>query len=445
MIGYSKIDFVATSRFSLLLLVLTTLAVSAGCDPASKKQAEETTQEAKPDVSDVPLRIQIVADVSDTDRIKRQWLSFSSQPVDIRAVPMDDFLAAESCEADIVLYPSQLLGELVKRQWVAPLLSSTKTADGDEIVVPAATSSQASFGRTKYGVPLGCSIPAFLGSSSLVAKLDTDGQVSWEQVLASLDEGDGTTITDVDKQATLDRFLAIVATLSDRNPKYGLLFEMQDMKSRLREPEFLEACKILERIAKQPGGEVLAAGSHVAAWSMISGSQSNLFAIGVPTLLDAETAALQGVVPISIERKGALAGWNTGAGLLASISTKCRQTSRANQFVHWLGQASTLDALAGVVVGIDADKAVAGPEASSWQVRQASRSAYSQSSLPREPCLPAAVSYRAALADALAAFLSGQASAEEALEQCHAAWADISGTKRSTLRDAYEKSLGLGI
>ena len=98
-----------------------------------------------------------------------------------------------------------------------------------------------------------------------------------------------------------------------------------------------------------------------------------------------------------------------------------------------------------MVIGIDAEKAVAGPEAASWQVRQASRSAYSQTSLPREPCLPQATEYRNALSSALLEVLNGTSTAEEALNECHEGWSEISGNKRSTLRDAYEKSLGLGI
>ena len=432
-------------------VLLTSIALSlmlvvgiSGCGSDKKDDEQQEEQAAKPDVSDVPLRIQIVAGVTEPDRITRHWLAFSSQPVDIQSVSVPEFLSADDCDSDVVLYPARLLGELVKRSWITPYIENQTSEEGDGRFVSAATLGQASFGKTKYGVPLGCSVAAVVGSSNLVDQFQDE--VAWSDLIEAADAGDSAAdIEEVHEVALVDRFLAIVGTLSDRNAKYGLLFELQDMNSRLREDEFIEACSILKSIAGQPAGAILVAGSHDQAWTEVCQSEGNVFTVGLPTLLNENASALQGALPIAIKRSGSLAGWNTGAGLVASISVRCRQSSRANQFVRWLAESSTLDALAPVITGVDSDSPISGPEAASWQVRQSLRTAYSQAGLPREPSLPSSMMYRTELANALISFLKGEATAEDAMASCHKKWAEISGKKRSTLRDAYEKSLGLGI
>ena len=149
----------APARFPFLLALL--WLTLSGCDNASRNAPSEATP--PPRASNVPLRIQIVSEVTSPDIIQRQWLSGSEQPIDIQPRNVDDFLAAPACEADIVIFPARLIGELVAKDWIVKL----PALDDEELQAvdrgsprnfPAAWQAQCNYGGVTYAIPLGCSI-----------------------------------------------------------------------------------------------------------------------------------------------------------------------------------------------------------------------------------------------------------------------------------------------
>ena len=403
--------------------------------------------------SKVPLRVWIASDVSDVSLVKRQWLADSEQPAEFTILDEQELLAQTECNCDVVVYPARLLGDVIARNWIVGL-SRLNPEQNDESSNPRsdAALAQATFDGQPMAVSLGCSIPVIAASDAMSVELESDA-VSWPKLIANLEveKESQRSIEKLDFQldpsALVDRYLAIVATLSERNAMYGLLFEMQTMQPRLTEDEFLEAAGILMDLSRQPDGLKSVLGSHDDTWSWLGENQQAVVAIVPPAVLSqAALADVQGTT-IEIERPSSdssLSGWNTGGGLLASLPTNCRQTDRATAMIRWFGTDKTRSTIAPMLRGAESPAVQTGAETLAWQARQHLVDALADAAIPKEPSLPHSLSYRRVLGEQLIEFLVGDKSATQALQDAAAAWSDITNEAGvEGQRTQYEKSLGL--
>lgn len=442
-----------------------------GCErspqtPSATEPAAETTNP-----SIVPLRVWIVGPIADEQIWMRHWLAGSEQSLEFRSLKIEELLTLQICDCDVILYPARLIGELAERGWIVKLpevVDSTGDGDvGDSPTAPApvAWRQQASYAGQMMAIPLGCSLPVFLGSSAFPA---ADHMLDWSGLLKQLQlaEVDAPKFTiaeqPVDREALVDRFLAIAATQSARDPSYGLLFDLQSMRSRLTDESFVRSAKILAALASQPDGLVSVVDSHSAAWSWIGNNSRAAVAIATPALLDMKATIVangqivrvgsvnQGPVDDSAisstsnERPRAMA-WNSGAGLLASLSGQCRQSNQAISLLRWLSQPTTRSVLTKFTSGIESPTPVASAESLVWKANQSLSEVVASSNVALEPRLPLAIEYRRALADALIEFLSGKANASQAMQTADKSWQAITDKAGPSQRTSYEKSLGLSL
>ena len=452
--------------FALLVCTLSALAIFPGCD-ANRDSALGTAKTAPPTTSNVPLRVWIVGEVSDPSLVERAWLTGSDQKLEIRTLSVDEFLAEKSSACDVAIYPARLIGELLDRKWLtklpASLNSHSKDASGDDATsddapqVPAAWSRQASYGGELWAVPLGATIPLAIVNQPAVEA--SNQATDWNSLLKSLElnapatnsaETSTTSKLDekaVDRAALVDRFFAIAGGLSDRNPDYGLLFEMQTMRPRLTEPEFIRAAEILVALAQQKSiTEVTAlqaiTGDASQAWSWLHSQTAPAIAIVAPSLLSPEAIKQTGGNALRIPTKWI--GWNTGGAPIASLSRNCRQSARATELLTWLRQSDSRQVLAPIIVGIEPGSPMAGSDSSSWQAASLAKELATGPSIPSELRLPRAEEYRKELATSLLKILSSEKSIADALSEATTAWQKITETHGRVLqRSEYEQSLGL--
>ncbi|QDV24092.1 hypothetical protein [Aureliella helgolandensis] len=444
---------------SLLLLLAATLGISAGCQPEQPTEAPATVK-TPPSASSVPLRIWIAAQAVDTELVKRKWLANSEQPIDIRVLSWSELLELESCACDVLLYPARLLGELEHRKWIAKLPSSAQqkqegTLDSAEApaALPAAKRAQAEYGGTPFAVPLGCSLPVAVLSPILQTRLDdqleSSSQLPWSELLSELPETPRNEaafqeqLAAADKEAVVDRFLAIAASRSTRNTRYGVLFDLRSMQALLEEPEFVDAAEILKRLAAQTEDGATVLTSHSHAWRLATESTSPLVALASNTLLDAATATIKSgaaIAQLTHESQSKL--WNTGGGLNASIAYDCRQSAQSVQFLQWLGTSGTRDFLATNIVGVDPASPVAGVDSVSWKAFRATTQAQAADTLPLEPRIPSTPQYRDTLATELLHAIAGTKTPQLALGDAARRWNEITRETSGQQRQ-YERSLGL--
>ncbi len=418
-----------------------------GCQPSPSvpPAAEVDTQPRLH--TDIPLRVWVVAQVSDVELLQRQWLANSEQPLQIRLLTQSELLQVSSCDCDVLLYPSGLIGELLERQWIVKLPPAVGSRLGESSDNGDWTrlGESSDYGQVPMGVSLGSSIPVFVASDALAA----DAQpLSWETVLEALRVKRTATAqfnfaaADVDRTALVDRFLTLVASVSQRDPGYGLLFDLQTMRSRLNEQEFLDAAELLAALAAQSEGLASVIGSHSTAWQWAATRASAALAIAPATLLDAASAQITTGQIVDVRDSDELA-WNTGQGLVASVASRCRQSSQANAMLRWLDQPATRNIMADLIPGVEGVGGSGGNDTLVAKARQSLAQRKTAGRISLEPRLPAASEYRQALAEELESFLSGQKSAPQALAEADRRWNEISQHAGPQQRRRYEQSLNL--
>lgn len=444
----------------------------AGCQPTDVNPPTDEVSETPAVVSKIPLRVWIVAPLAEPTLLQRQWLASSEQPLELRSLTAPELLQESQCQCDVLVYPANLMGELIERGWIVKLPSGvlqesdSGSVDAEHSTTPATWRAQAAYGGEVKGLSLGCAVPVFVASTALA---EDNSASSWESLLAQLQIETSQSpqfafeAADVSPDALVDRFFAIVASLSDRDPGYGMLFDLQSMQARLTDPEYRRAAGIMAALASQPQGLASILGSHSSAWTWAASRETPALAIAAPTLLDKPAAALATGSIVSIEsieldsadrestspsvdalaERPRIAWWSTGAGLVASQASQCRQTNQANACLRWLVDPAMRGVLATLLPGVEAGVPKAGGEALSWIAEQALAQSVTVKGLSLEPRLPSTHLYRQALADELQQFLSGKKNAEQALQAAAQRWNEITRNIGPAQRRNYEKSLNL--
>jgi hypothetical protein len=125
------------------------------------------------------------------------------------------------------------------------------------------------------------------------------------------------------------------------------------------------------------------------------------------------------------------------------VTSQCQQTSQATQFLQWIYQPRSLEALRGQIAGM-ISTSVRGRTLAD-RVMAANGSALQEDNLISEPRMPGTELYRAALAVHLLEILRGNAKCPEALTAANEAWNKITKEKIKNAKTEYERSLGLSI
>jgi hypothetical protein len=402
--------------------------------------------------SRVPLRVGIIGRMDQSEILSRQWLSDSEQPIDVRVLSASEVLNGKTVPADVILYPSRLLGELSQRQWVVklPVLlqkspESLASGENDHSLNPLpGLLSATSYNGVRYGLPLGFSMVNLLGSAGTVAE-----QLSYDELLERLTilesgseavpepESLDSTSSHVDAEALVDRFLAIAFGISSVNPKYGVLFEVRNLKARLLQEEFIIAANLLKKLASQKGGLQSVVGTHSQAWQWVHQCAFEAYVLASPSELDLEARELDSAHWIRLDQKR---NWNSGAGMVVSLTSDCRQTAQAVRFLNWICQPRTIASLESNLQGV---VSIGSGSRLADRVNQQNASFFGDYNLSCEPRLPRTHQYRAVLADELLSIVLGQKSAEDGLSAAAAAWDAISSERLETQQNEYEKSLGM--
>lgn len=466
-------SYVRTSSRAVRLLAQLACLLWAGflgCDRASPTTSSSPPTESTTNTSIVPLRVWVVGPIADEQIWMRHWLAGSEQQIEFRSLKTEELLPLRQSDCDVILYPSRLIGELTERGWIVKLPDGLDSAggveSGDSQLAPAplAWRQQATYAGQSMGISLGCSLPVLVATSAFPAadNLRDWGTLLNDLQLAEIDSPQfSITEQQVDREALVDRFLSIAATLSNRDPSYGLLFDLQSMRSRLADENFVRCARILAALASQPDGLAAMVGDHLVAWNWIANNPRAALAIATPALLDTQANSLSNgqIVRVgtanselannssadaeAVAERPRITAWNSGAGLVASLSSQCRQSNQAISLLRWLSQPSTRSVLTKFTVGIESPTPVASADSLAWKARQSLSEVVTSAGVAQEPRLPLATAYRQALADALLDFLTGKTNASQAMRSADQSWQDITDKAGQTQRSHYEKSLGL--
>ncbi|HBE66899.1 MAG TPA: hypothetical protein DDW52_01990 [Planctomycetaceae bacterium] len=421
---------VATFAVAILLV---------GCDGKGPTQPSDQAKNAA--VSEFPLRVWVVTDIQDAEAIRRKWQGETPQPIEIRELTIQELLGGEKCRCDVLIYPSRLSGELVSRGWVLELPS--KLTGGDDSVLTGlnkASAYQAAYNQRNYALPLGCDVAGVFVSDAVARESEAFG--GWNQLVEDLPAEDMTISDDaVDRAAIVDRYLAIASSISSREAKYGLLFDLPDMVGVLnRYGEFEEAATMLLRLAQQTPDGRLAVGSHVSAWETVSQSDAALATVLPLAVLPSDLAGDAGEFYANVISTDTGSLWNTGHGLNVSLAEDCSQTAQAIGLVRWLAEPQTRTFLGSQMQGIT-PASPGGTSAARWKAIQSQQPLLTER-VAHELRLPLADQYRSILADELTTMLKGQSTPKQMVNRVAAGWSKINRQNPEQGR-RYQESLGL--
>lgn len=460
-------------RFASLVAAPLSLSVSAlaGCPGSASVDSNNATGDLISDasagrakVTQIPLRVWVIGPIDNADALQRHWQSFSEQPVEFQSLSPTPFFESQDCPADVLVFPSRLIGELAYRKWIVPLPNSLSTnaesgisrnsiegdLDMEPAMLPAVPQpmlSAAGYGGVQYGLPLGFSSIQVLSSKAVNTVSSADPQVAttqwtWAELKQRLpspsDQPTGVERSLVDADALVDRFLAIAVGTSSVNPKYGVLLDLRSTKARLRADEFVFAAEFLRALAAQPEGLSALVGSHTTAWQWINETQQPAYALVSPTQLQWSNRQLDSATLVPITS----ISYNSGSGMVASLASRCQQTMQSTRFLQWLISPRALDVMRTVIPGI-VHLPSRGPDLADRLIESGMRQL--EEGLPvNEPRMPGTYAYRQALAECLIEMLSRKLSVGAALAEASERWDKIS-QQTNNLQSEYEKSLGLNL
>jgi hypothetical protein len=343
------------------------IAASAllGC---SNSDNETPTAKTIPLAERPALEILLVDCEAVAERIELRWRAASEQPIQCRAISSDRLMQSlregERINADVILFPNYLIGEMVESETVTRLPSQL-AALGDassslevdiETQWPPHWRRNSRYGEDVYGVPLGAPLLAWISSGETGAGIsESDAAGSEIDNESASDTGQSEDLDRRDSQFLLDQFAMLLATQYRQVSQTGTLFRLATMSPDLRSPEVIAAVSQLKEISTTFPKSVAYDPSVV--WTTVGAApldnptgQSGFGWPGTDSSSDLQSQAFNATFPIfDADWKDwtemAMAGrisptkyriFDSGRGLLASLSRTTRQSNTATQFLKWI-------------------------------------------------------------------------------------------------------------
>jgi multiple sugar transport system substrate-binding protein len=489
------------SFFAAAWLLVGLLAALSGCNMLSGDGADNGDDEAAsvtlPPTD--PVRLMILDDQPLAEAIQRQWLGHAERPLDVVQMSSEMFQAEyiegdTPLDADAIIYPAGMVGELAARELIEPLPDSI--VDSELLARPDLLALfrlyETMWGERMIGVPLGSPQLVLMVRADLLDKLEAEPPQTWQQyqqlaerladreALGDLAAGEGPWHAAVEPLSdgwASQMLLARAAPYTRRRNRYSTLFDYLSMKPYIDQKPFVKALEELAAAAKLGPEDAVTMTPHDARRELLSGRAA--MAVCWPTRALPEGAAPHAAVRFPV-RFAELPGsgevfdfhgnWQTRtdeedrrvpllsvAGRMGSIVKDSPRRLTAARVLAWVSSPKKNPAHE-ISPSSDAtsmyrssqlgnprmwvDEALAAGAADSY------REVVTQTHLRVTPLIsvriPGRRRYLAALDQAVHAVLRGEKAPQEALDVAAAKWEQITDSiGRDMQRDAYQRSLGI--
>ena len=463
-------------RFTILLLLLGQL----GCQPV-KPQVEDRER------SEVTLRVLVIDDEPLADAIERAWESRYENPLQVKRIGGGQIQDAKRLGADVVVYPSAMMGVLASRELIVPLPRKVLAAEDFQRrdLFTLQRTRETTWGREEFAVPLGSPQLLLLYRRDIFEKLELQPPSSWteyQQVVEQLADPDVLGDLPVETarwSATREpvgpgwgarMLLARAAAYATHRSQYSDLFQQESMDALIHREPYQRAA---EEMQKALTSHAAVADPRTALEDLANGRCA--MAVTWP-MKDVALSADLDTLPIDVaELPGSSEAysyreqtWQTRgldepthvallaiSGRLASITDEANSPSDAGEFLRRLGGVEwglevspqseqaylfRTSQLQAIERWVDVESVGYGME----NLRQSI--AQSQGRYTGVLCcrLPGHAEYLAALDGAVAAVLNDEASSVEALQKAADAWDALTESLGvAQQKAAYAHSLGL--
>ncbi|MFN3151874.1 ABC transporter substrate-binding protein [Bremerella sp.] len=243
-----------TFRTPLLLLLVSCLVV--GCNGTKKKDL--------PKIETPPLSVTIVGDENMAAAIRRELAARTEEEIKVEVVTEEILLNEKRFTNDVLIYPPAMMGELIKRDWIAPLPTATLGSEELKLndVALGIFQTETRWGSKPYALPLGSPVLMLMVRTDLLDQLGLDVPQTWDEYAAAVDtiqKSDLLTSSDTIAAATLEPldeaylpnlFLARSAAYVKHGENLSTYFDFATGKARIETPGFTKAAQQLADTAK---------------------------------------------------------------------------------------------------------------------------------------------------------------------------------------------------
>jgi len=243
-----------TFRISWLLLLLPALFL--GCNGSREQGA--------PQVETPPLSVTIVADEGLAEAVRRELAARTEEPITVDVVTEKVLLGQERFTKDVLIYPPAMMGELIERDWIAPLPTSTVSSEALQLedVALGIYQTETRWGSKPYAVPLGSPVLMLMVRTDLLQEFGLEIPTTWDEYAAAVEtisQSDllqesntiaAATLEPLDQAYLPQLWLARSAAYVKHGENLSTYFDFATGKARINTPGFTKAAQQLAAAAQ---------------------------------------------------------------------------------------------------------------------------------------------------------------------------------------------------
>ncbi len=255
----------------LALAVVVILCLVSGCTNSTPAPTQDKVQRS------APLRVLIVDDPGLVEAVQREWAARAEGEIDVQQMSSEELVDPRRTRlsADVVIYPSGLMGELAERDLIAPV--SRDVFNGPEFgrrdIFDLIQLREIIWGEQVYAVPLGSPPLTLVYNAGLFDELGLQPPQTWEDYAALCSEVSTVNDTPEDDSASEavvqpvaeplgpgwagQVLLARAAGYARHRSYFAVLFDLDTMQPLIDSPPFVRALDELVLAAKQGSSDAL--------------------------------------------------------------------------------------------------------------------------------------------------------------------------------------------
>jgi ABC-type glycerol-3-phosphate transport system substrate-binding protein len=264
----------SSTHFVGVASLLATVAILfAGCGPLKVDPPEP------PKTSVGKLRLLVVGDPRLAAAIEREWTARGRAEIEIVQRSVDDTAQETTLDADVVIFPSGMLGELVEAERILPLPESLLTDDAlvfDEIF-SLLRRQEIRWGRNQtYALPLGSPQLVLMYRPDVFRRLNLTPPTNWQeyQTTAEVLNTNGFRLAEPLAPGWAGQMLLARATAyAKHRSQFSVYFDYasSEMTPLIDREPFVRALTELSAVARLPAHETAEMTPKAAAQAMLNG------------------------------------------------------------------------------------------------------------------------------------------------------------------------------
>jgi ABC-type glycerol-3-phosphate transport system substrate-binding protein len=472
----SKVFSAHSAQISLSL----TLLFLFGCSEP-KEPSPAATQTTSAPSAPVKLTVLVAGDeqlAEGVHLLRGEWKAHGGGELDVEAVDLKSFPGASEIAADVVLFPSRLLGALVEKKQLRPVRSSLLENPQFALheIFPALRNGEMKYGGETWALPLG-SPPLFMFLQTDATDENKPAKLpqTWEQFRKWLNVGAADAkrpAAPLAGRAAACLLIARALAYTEVQHRHEALFDPSTMKPRITDAPFVRA---LSELLEEAGGDASHAPADFAAAVTAVHQGQAAAAFGWPGLLhDAKSTAASAtsqtvLAPLPVSEQVYHSSddrWEAQIfrqpitllgveGRLVAVTASSRNAVSAFQLAQWLTTGDPAVQLSSRSYGALWFRSSQTSAHARWlkgevisatqsSIAELVRTALSNESPLIIPRIPAIDEYLSVLGDAIHSAKPGEAGAQAALISAAAQWeAKTDRLGRQQQAAAYRRHLGI--